>query len=112
MARTSKPVSFRGSSLEDLRAFPVGARRAAGFQLDRVQHGEEPSDWKPMTSIGAGVAEIRVRSEDGAFRVIYVVKFAEAIFVLHCFQKKSQRTSREDVEVAARRYKQLVEEIE
>jgi len=111
MARVTKPVEFRGASLEDLRAFPASARRIAGFQLDRVQHGDDPDDWKPMSSIGAGVREIRVRSDDGAFRVIYVAKFSDAIHVLHCFQKKSERTSKEDIALATRRYKQLVEEM-
>jgi phage-related protein len=85
-----KPVEFRGSSLDDLRAFPVDARREAGHQIDRLQHGREPDDWKPMTNIGPGVKEIRIRDTAGAFRVIYVAKFAEAIYVLHCFQKKTQ----------------------
>lgn len=111
MARQTKPVVFRGTSLDDLRAFPAALRRMAGFQLDRVQHGEDPDDWKPMTSIGSGVREIRVRDDDGAFRVIYVAKLGDAIYVLHCFQKKTQRTSKEDIALAARRYKQLVEEL-
>lgn len=111
MARVTKPVEFRGSSLETLRAFPADVRRVAGFQLDRVQHGEDPDDWKPMSSVGAGVREIRVRSADGAFRVIYVAKFNDAIYVLHCFQKKTPRTSNEDIALATRRYKQLVEEL-
>ena len=108
MARDPKPIVFRSTSLDDLRAFPVAARRMAGFQLDRVQHGEEPNDWKPMHSVGPGVREIRVRASDGAFRVIYVASLGDAIYVLHCFQKKSQRTSKEDIALAARRYKQLV----
>lgn len=83
----------------------------AGFQLDRVQHGEDPDDWKPMNSIGSGVREIRVRDADGAFRIIYVAKLGDAIYVLHCFQKKSQRTGKEDIALATRRYKQLVEEL-
>jgi phage-related protein len=83
----------------------------AGFQLDRVQHGEDPDDWKPMNSIGSGVREIRVRDADGAFRIIDVAKLGDAIYVLHCFQKKSQRTSKEDIALAVRRYKQLVEEL-
>lgn len=111
MARQPKPVVFRGTSLEDLRGFPVAARRMAGFQLERVQYGEEPDDWKPMTSIGSGAREIRVRDADGAFRVIYVAKLGDAIYVLHCFQKKSQRTAKEDIALATRRYKQLVEEL-
>lgn len=106
-----KHLAFRGSALDDLRAFPGVARREAGFQLDRVQRGLEPSDWKPMTTIGQGVREIRIRDEDGAFRVIYVAKFAEAVFVLHCFRKTSQRTAREDIALAARRYKDLVREL-
>lgn len=111
MARQPKPVQFRGTSLDDLRRFPVAARRMAGFQLDRVQHGEDPDDWKPMNSIGSGVREIRVRDADGAFRIIYVAKLGDAIYVLHCFQKKSQRTGKEDIALATRRYKQLVEEL-
>jgi phage-related protein len=76
-----------------------------------VQNGRDPDDWKPMTSIGQGVREIRVRDEAGAFRVIYVAKFAEAVFVLHCFEKKSQRTSRPDIDLATRRYRELVKEL-
>ena len=111
MARDPKPIAFRATSLADLRAFPTDARRMAGFQLDRVQHGEEPNDWKPMRSVGQGAREIRVRGADGAFRVIYVAHLGDAIYVLHCFQKKSQRTSKEDIALAARRYKQLVEDL-
>jgi phage-related protein len=86
-----KPVEFRGSSLDDLRAFPVPARREAGY----------PVDWKPMPRIGSGVQEIRIRDAAGAFRVIYVAKFADAVYVLHCFfKKKTQKTSKTDVELA------------
>ena len=74
----SKPVEFRGSSLEDLRAFPLTARREAGHQLDQVQNGGEPDDWKPMNTVGQGVKEIRIWGEAGAFRVLYVSKFADA----------------------------------
>ena len=111
MTEAPKPVVFRGSALDDLRAFPDAARRQAGFQLDLVQNGRDPDDWKPMTTIGAGVREIRVREGAGAFRVIYVAKFADAVFVLHCFEKKSQRTSRPDIELATRRYKDLLKEL-
>jgi phage-related protein len=65
-----KPVEFRGGSLDDLRAFPVPARCESGYQLDRVQQGHEPDDWKPMPRIGSGVQEIRIRDAAGAFRVI------------------------------------------
>lgn len=88
MRNSVKPVEFRGGALADLRAFPADARREAGYQLDRVQHGSDPDDWKPMKTIGPGVREIRIRGEDGAYRVIYVANFPEAVFVLHCFQKK------------------------
>jgi phage-related protein len=107
-----KPVEFRGSSLEDLRAFPLTARREAGHQLDQVQNGREPDDWKPMNTVGQGVKEIRIRDEAGAFRVLYVAKFAHAIYVLHCFQKKTEKTSKADVELAAKRYRELLKERE
>jgi len=103
-----KPVEFLGDSLGALRRFPRSARRSAGFQLDKVQRGLDPDDWKPMKTVGAGVNEIRVRDAAGAFRVIYVARLAEAIFVLHCFEKKSRRTSAGDIEVARNRYKQLM----
>lgn len=105
---TIRPVEFVGSSLDELRAFPPSARREAGYQLDRVQHGLEPDDWKPMKTIGAGVKEIRVRDGRGAFRVIYVAKLGDAIYVLHCFQKKTQKTSGHDLHTAEVRYRDLV----
>lgn len=103
-----KPIRFIGPSLDALREFPNDARRAAGYQLDKVQHGMEPADWKPMLSIGEGVKEIRIRDESGAFRVVYVAKLADAVYVLHCFQKKTQRTSQSDIELARKRYKELM----
>ncbi|MEX1147400.1 MAG: type II toxin-antitoxin system RelE/ParE family toxin [Sphingomonadales bacterium] len=99
---------FQGTALDDLRAFPETARRAAGHQIDRVQNGREPDDWKPMNTVGKGVREIRVRDADGAFRVIYVAKLADAIHVLHCFQKKGQKTSKADLDIATRRYRTLI----
>ena len=104
MRGRSKDVVFVGGALDDLRAFPLSARREAGYQLDRVQSGRDPDDWKPMTSIGSGVREIRIRESNGAFRVIYVTTFDEAVFVLHCFRKTTQKTSREDLALAKRRY--------
>jgi phage-related protein len=106
-----KPVEFRGSSLADLRAFPEQARRESGHQIDQVQQGVERDDWKPMPSIGPGVQEIRVRDASGAFRVVYVAKFARAIYVLHCFQKKTQKTSRADLAMAGKRYQELIKEL-
>lgn len=107
-----KPVEFLGSSLDDLRAFPLAAKREAGHQLDQVQKGQEPDDWKPMSTIGHGVKEIRIRDVSGTFRVIYVAKFADAVYVLHCFQKKTDKTSKADVEIAAKRYRELLKELE
>jgi len=111
MSERSKPVEFRAGALDGLRAFPIAARREAGYQLDQVQQGRDPDDWKPMSTIGQGVREIRIREADGAFRVIYVAKFEAAIYVLHCFQKKTQKTSREDITLATRRYKDLLKEL-
>jgi phage-related protein len=102
-----KPVSFVGSALDELRDFPVGARREAGHQLDRVQRGLDPDDWKPMTSIGSGVREIRIRDEAGAFRVIYIATRADAVYVLHAFQKKTQQTAQRDLDLAAARLRQI-----
>lgn len=106
-----KPVEFRGSSLDDLRAFPLPARREAGHQLDQVQHDREPDDWKPMNTVGQGVKEIRIRDAAGAFRVIYVAKLADAVYVLHCFQKKTEKTSKVDLDLAAKRYRELRKEL-
>lgn len=106
-----KPVSFVGDSLDQVRAFPDRARREVGFQIDRLQRGLEPDDWKPMRSIGPGVREIRVRDAAGAFRVIYTATFADAVYVLHAFQKKTQATSKRDLEVAALRFKELTRRI-
>lgn len=107
-----KPVEFRGSALDDLRAFPLAAKREAGHQIDQVQNGQEPDDWKPMNTVGKGVKEIRIRDAAGAFRVLYVAKFADAIYVLHCFQKKTGKTSKADVDLAAKRYRDLLKEFD
>lgn len=100
-------MAFLGDSLARVRAFPREARRAAGYQLERVQFGHEPNDWKPMQAIGAGVREIRVRDRSGAFRVIYLANLAEAVYVLNAFQKKTQRTPRREIELAAERLHEL-----
>ena len=103
-----KPVEFLGDSLDALLQFPRGARRAAGFQLDKVQRGLDPDDWKPMKTVGAGVNEIRVRDAAGAYRVIYFARLANAVYVLHCFKKQSRQTAAGDIELARSRFKQLV----
>lgn len=102
-----KRIEFVGGALDELRSFPDNARRRSGFQLDRVQRGLTPDDWKPMTSIGTGAYEIRVREEGSAFRVIYVSKFEDAVFVLHCFHKKTQKTASIDIEIARMRYNEI-----
>ena len=104
-----KPVIWRGNSFENLKRFSDAAKRSAGFQLDLVQEGEEPLDWKPMPTIGAGVKEIRIWAEKG-YRVIYIAKFIEAIYVLHAFEKKTQKTSKLDLELAQKRYRELINE--
>ena len=102
-----KPVRFVGDTLQAIRNFPVAAKNKAGYQLERVQRGLDPQDWKPIRSIGAGVREFRVHDESGAFRVIYLATLPEAIYVLHAFQKKTQQTARGDIELAARRFRQV-----
>jgi phage-related protein len=105
-----KEVRFVGSSLDDLRHFPAGARREAGFELSNVQAGLQPSDWKPMSTVGAGAVEIRIKDAAGIYRVIYVARFEEAIYVLHAFEKKTQKTRKADIALARARYKALAEE--
>jgi phage-related protein len=97
--------------LEDLSRFPAAARRKAGFQLFLVQQGDEPDDWKPMVDVGPGVKEIRIRDRDGTFRVFYLATFADAVYVLHCFQKKTQKTRAEDIALGKRRYRELIREV-
>lgn len=99
-----KALKFVGSGLDDLADFPLEARRAAGFELWQVQRGLNPSDFKAMPAVGVGAYEIRVRVL-GEWRVIYVAKFDDAVYVLHAFRKKTQKTRKEDIELAARRYK-------
>jgi phage-related protein len=101
-----KKLRFIGACLDDLRDFPDEARRAVGFELDAIQRGLMPSDFKPMLQVGAGAYEVRIHVL-GEWRVVYVAKFDDAVYVLHAFQKKTQRTRREDIELAARRYKQI-----
>ena len=103
-----KPVHFVGTSREDLRELPDSAQETASFQLFKVQQGKEPDDWKPMPSVGAGVQEIRVRDERGAYRVFYVAKFEEAVYVLHVFQKRSQKTAQPDLDLGKSRYADLL----
>lgn len=107
MAVEQKDIIWLGSSKEDLLAFPREARHDAGYQLGLVQFGLEPNDWKPFNGVGSGTKEIRVRDKDGIYRVLYVAKFEEAIYVLHCFQKKTESTAQADKEIAKARYRAI-----
>ena len=104
-----KRIVWLGDSLDRLREFAATASHEACYQLERVQAGEEPADWKPMPSVGLGVNELRVRI-GGAYRVIYMAKFVEAVYVLHAFQKKSRKTARMDIELARKRFTALINE--
>jgi phage-related protein len=105
-----KKLEWIGSSYKDLCSFPEDAMDTAGYQLHLLQIGEQPIDWKPMHTIGNGVQEIRVREISGAFRVIYVARFEEAVYVLHAFQKKTQKTTQHDIDIARERFKTMIQE--
>ncbi len=102
-----KCVVWMGRSKEDLKALPVSVQQAAGFELHRVQIGQAPSDWKPMTTVGPGIREIRLKEASGAYRVLYVTSIGTQIYVLHCFQKKAQKTGLQDLRLAQERYRQI-----
>lgn len=102
-----KPVEWLGNSRKVVREFPDTARRQTGIELYAVQAGENPDDWRPMPSIGMGVNELRIHAGN-EYRVIYVAKFPEAVYVLHAFEKKTRATPREDFDHAARRYRELL----
>ena len=104
-----KPLEFLGSSRDDLAAMPAGVRHDIGVELMRVQFGGQPTDFKPMFTVGAGVYEIRVRDASGAYRAMYVAKFEAAVYVLHAFQKKTRQTAKADIELAKARYKMIGE---
>lgn len=103
-----KEIRWVGSSYDDLLGFPVVPLREAGFQLGKVQAGLDPSDWKPFDDVGAGTKEIRIKDAHGIYRVMFVAKFEEAVYVLHCFQKKTQATSQQDKAIAEARYRAVV----
>lgn len=101
-----KGIQFLGTSLKAIREFPALAKREAGYQLDRVQHGLDPTDWKSMKSVGQGVREIRIQ-QVGQYRVIYVASFEEKVYVLHAFQKKTQKTGKQDLDAAKRAFREV-----
>jgi len=102
-----KEVRWHGSSRSDVEAFPNDARREAGYQLFQVQIGENPSDWRPVSSIGSGVREIRIRQASGAYRIMYLTTIGDAVHVLHAFQKKTQATTKRDIDLAKARLRQI-----
>lgn len=106
-ARPIKPLEFLGSSRDDLAAMPANIRHDIGVELMRVQFGGQPTDFKPMSTVGSGAYEIRVRDSSGAFRAIYVAKFESVVYVLHAFQKKTQQTAKADIDLAKVRYKMI-----
>ena len=105
-----KEIRWIGSAYVDILNFPLESRREAGFQLGKVQAGLDPDDWKSFDKIGSGTREIRIRDATGIYRVMYVAKFEEAIYVLHCFQKKSESTTKRDKDIVEARYRALVRE--
>lgn len=106
--RVVRPICFLGNSLESLREFPEDARQDAGYQLDQVQRGKQPVDFKPMPSVGKGVEEIRVWDDSGTYRVIYLARLKDAVYVLHAFQKKTRATRKQDIDVAKSRFAELM----
>jgi phage-related protein len=104
-----KPVVWLGDSLGCVRAFPASARQDAGYQLDRIQRGLAPRDWRPIASVGPGVAEIRIHA-GGEYRVLYVSKFQEAVYVLHAFLKKARKTPAREISLGKERYRSLLRE--
>jgi phage-related protein len=103
-----KPLVWLGDSKRQVRAFPKDARSEAGLQLYAVQLGMAPNDWKSMKTIGKGVSEIRIRVEEGAFRVIYTATLGSEVYVLHAFPKKANKTNQQDIRLARSRYKALL----
>jgi phage-related protein len=103
-----KPIAWLGDSLARLRAAPADIRSDAGYQLDLVQRGEAPADFRPMPNVGSGVMEIRLHG-DNEYRVFYVARFEETVYVLHCFVKKTQATRKADIDLGRQRYLALLE---
>jgi len=106
--KNEKPITWVDSSLKDLLKFTNNAKKEAGFQLGRIQNGLNPDSWKSFDKIGSGVKEIRISEENGIYRVIYVAKFEEAIYVLHSFQKKTRTTNKKDKDIAKTRYQRVL----
>ncbi len=102
-----KPVRFVGAALADLKDFPKNAMQDVGFQLDKISKGQDPDDFKAIPRVGRGAMELRVWDEEGTFRILYVAKFEDAVYVLHCFKKTAQKISDADIDIAKNRYKSI-----
>jgi phage-related protein len=103
-----KPINWIGTSRDDVCSFPEEARSKAGFQLRAIQQGKTPTDFKPMSSVGKGVHEIRIRTED-AYKIFYIARFEESVYVLHAFQKKTQKTTKQDLQIGQQRYQEMMD---
>jgi phage-related protein len=101
-----RKIAFEGDTRQFIKSMPEAARRRAGYDHDLVQRDREPLNWKPFASVGQGVREIRIRVE-GQYRIIYVAKFTDRVYVLHAFQKKTQKTRSADIELARQRYREI-----
>jgi phage-related protein len=101
-----KILKFVGTSLNDIKKFPDKVKQLIGYQLHKIQTGQDPSDWKPLNTIGQGVKEIRIHLNN-EYRVFYVATFPESIYVLHAFHKKTQKTRKQDLDIATSRYKEI-----
>jgi len=102
-----KEIRWLGSTNRIVREYPVNVRREIGYNLDRIQRGLEPFDWKPLVGVGNGVKEIRIH-EENEYRVLFVTKFQEAIYVLHSFVKKTEQTAKKDIDIAKKRYAEIL----
>jgi len=102
-----RKVVFEGNTLEIIRQLPVVIRHRAGYAIDQVQRNIEPENWKPFSSIGQGVREIRIQHGE-QFRIIYIAKFENKVHILHVFQKKTQKTRKVDIDIAKSRFKDVI----
>ena len=108
--KDEKPIYWVGTSYKDLLEFPDDVKRYAGYQLHRIQNGLDPEDWKSFQTVGKGVKEIRISEDGNTFRIMYVAKFSEKVYVLHSFQKKTQKTRNQDISIAKIRYNSILKE--
>ena len=94
--------------LQGFTRVPQASKTRCWLSIHRVQNGLEPEDWKSFKTIGSGVREIRISDDGNTFRVMYVAKFANRVYVLHSFQKKTQKTRQQDIDIAKTRYKAII----